>query len=91
MYLTRSNAVIGIYPQSKGGMTATVADVSLIAGTALQLAAQGVITCHNHPSGSLKASEADKQMAIKLKKVLSTHDINLLDNIILTKNSQTSY
>lgn len=91
MYLTRSNAVIGIYPQSKGGMTATVADVSLIAGTALQLAAQGVITCHNHPSGSLKASEADKNMAIKLKKVLSTHDISLLDNIILTKNSQTSY
>jgi len=91
MYLTQSNGVIGIYPHSKGGMTSTTADVSLIAGTALQLAAQGVITCHNHPAGSLKPSEGDLRVASKLQRVLSTHDIRLLDNIILTKTGSTSF
>lgn len=91
MYLTRSHSVIGIYPHSKGGMTATVADVKMIVATALSLAAEAVITCHNHPSGNLKASDGDLSVKRKLERALDYHGIRLLDNVILTKNSNSSY
>ena len=91
MYLTRNNAIIGIYPHSKGGMTSSIVDIKLVAAAATQLAAEAVITCHNHPSGELRASEADQQLAKNLSKALDTLGISLLDNIILTKNSFTSF
>jgi len=91
MYLTRNNAVIGIYPHSKGGMTSTVADIKMISATALSLAAESVITCHNHPSGNLEPSEADKEMARRISNSLATHNISLLDSMILTKNDYRSY
>ena len=91
MYLTRSNAVIGIYPHSKGGMTATVADVKMIAATALSLVAEAVITCHNHPSGNLIPSDADKDLALKLNRALSAQGIKLLDNLIITKNGVSRF
>ena len=91
MYLTRSNSIIGIYPHSKGGMTATVADVKMIAATALSLVAEAVITCHNHPSGNLIPSEPDKDLALKLNRALSAQGINLLDNLIITKNGVSRF
>jgi DNA repair protein RadC len=91
MYLTRNNAIIGIYPHSKGGMTSTIADVKIIVATALSLATESVITCHNHPSGNLEASPGDLALVKKLGEALKFHEINLLDNIILTKTSYKSF
>lgn len=91
MYLTRSNSIIGIYPHSKGTMTATTVDIKLITATAVQLAAEAIITCHNHPSGNLQPSDADKQLASRLGEACKILDIGLLDNIILTKNNYNRY
>jgi len=91
MYLTRNNAIIGIYPHSKGGMTASVVDIKIIVATGLNLAAEAVITCHNHPSGSLQASPADLDFSKRLNSAFEFHDITLLDNIILTKTGFKSF
>ncbi len=91
MYLTRANAVIGIYPHTKGGMTASIVDVKLVVSTALNLAAEAVITCHNHPSGSLNPSQDDFKMARKVREALAYYDIKLLDNLILTKTDSKSF
>src|SRR5687768_9931527 len=58
MLLNRYNKVIGIFTVSQGGIAGTVADPKLIFGCALKAAASGVILAHNHPSGSLQASQA---------------------------------
>lgn len=91
MYLSRSNAVIGIYMHTIGAMTAVMVESKLIMATALQLAAEGIITCHNHPSGNLRPSDADLKVKALIEKQAKLFDITLLDSLIITKNSSNSY
>jgi DNA repair protein RadC len=83
LYLNQANVPLGTYKAGKGGITGTVADVRLILGTALKALATGLIISHNHPSGTLKPSEADKQLTTKLKEACKLMDIVLLDHLIL--------
>ncbi len=39
---------------------------------------------HNHPSGNLKPSSADKALTTKIKKASELLDIKLLDHVIIT-------
>ena len=52
--------------------------------------AAAVIFAHNHPSGSLQVSNADKQITAKLKQALETVDIRLLDHFIIGDNGCSS-
>lgn len=91
MYLSRGLQIIGVYMHSIGSMTSATVEAKLIMATAMQLAAENMITCHNHPSGNLTASEADKKMAALLAKQGDLFGIRLLDNLIITKTSSSSY
>ena len=82
-YLNRANRLIGIYELSKGGITGTVADPRLILSVALKCAATGIILAHNHPSGNLQASNADKEITQKIKNACEYLDIKLLDHLII--------
>ena len=62
VYLNNSNKVIQNQQLSKGGITGTLVDVRLVLKQALELGATGIILAHNHPSGTLKPSTADKQI-----------------------------
>lgn len=84
MYLNQGNDVLGIQKLSIGGVTGTVADPRLIFATALKAAATGLIISHNHPSGTLKASEADLLMTRRLKEAGKLMEIKLLDHLIIT-------
>ena len=84
MYLNRANKVLGIYEVSTGGLTGTVADVRLILGVALKAAASSIVLCHNHPSGNLTPSTADKMLTNKIKEACSFLDISLIDHLILS-------
>ena len=84
VYLNNSNKVIYKSQLSKGGMTGTVVDVRLIFKMALEQGAVSIILTHNHPSGKLQASEADKQITTKLKIAGDQLDIKVLDHIIIT-------
>ena len=66
VYLNNSNKVIQKNQLSKGGITGTLVDIRLALKTALEVGATGIILVHNHPSGTLKPSEADKQLTAKL-------------------------
>jgi DNA repair protein RadC len=84
LYLNRANHVIGAYHAFTGGITGTVADIRIIMGVALKSMACGMVISHNHPSGSLKPSSADKHLTDKIKEAGKLMDINLLDHIILS-------
>ncbi len=91
IYLNNSNKVIQKNQLSKGGITGTLVDIRLALKTALEVGAVGLILVHNHPSGTLKPSEADKNLTQKLKVAAQSLDIKILDHLIITENSYFSF
>ncbi|MCM8567791.1 DNA repair protein RadC [Gramella jeungdoensis] len=91
IYLNNSNKIIEQFQISKGGITGTLVDVRITLKKALELGAVSIILVHNHPSGNLKASEADKQLTKKLKTAAESLDIKVLDHIIVTEKSYLSF
>jgi DNA repair protein RadC len=76
---------------SKGGITGTLVDVRLVLKNALEVGATGLVLAHNHPSGTLKPSEADKQITNKLKIAAESLDIKILDHLIITEKAYFSF
>ncbi|RZV59187.1 MAG: hypothetical protein EX254_09765, partial [Flavobacteriaceae bacterium] len=72
-------------------ITGTLVDVRLVMKNAIELAATGIILVHNHPSGSLKPSLADKKLTAKLKSAGESLDIKVLDHIIITEARYFSF
>ena len=91
LYLNNSNKIIKKNQLSKGGITGTLVDVRLVLKTALEYGATSLILCHNHPSGALKPSQADKDITQKLKKGAQSLDIKVLDHLIITEQSYFSF
>lgn len=91
LYLNNSNKVICKSQISKGGITGTVVDTRLVFKIALEHHATSVVLVHNHPSGKLQASEADKQITKKLAEAGKHLDILVLDHIIVTEKSYFSF
>jgi len=91
IYMNNSNKVIQKNLLSKGGITGTFVDVRLTLKNALEVGATGIILAHNHPSGTLKPSEADKQLTKKLKTAAESLDIKVLDHLIITEKSYFSF
>jgi DNA repair protein RadC len=91
LYLNNSNKVLHKEQLSKGGITGTLVDVRLVLKQALEHAAVGLILAHNHPSGTLKPSMADKQITQKLKNAANALDIRVLDHLIITQQAYFSF
>jgi DNA repair protein RadC len=91
LYMNNSNKVIQKNQLSKGGITGTLVDVRLALKTAIEVGAVGLILAHNHPSGSLKPSEADKQITQKLKLAADSLDIKVIDHLIITEKAYFSF
>lgn len=91
LYLNNSNKVLSKSQQGKGGITGTMVDVRLVFKTALELGATALILCHNHPSGTLTPSDADKQITRKLKAAGQNMDIQVLDHVIVAENGYYSF
>lgn len=88
MLLNNSNRVKGILTLSSGGITATLVDIRILYAVVLKSLSTAIILAHNHPSGTLQPSNADKQLTQKVRKAGELLDIKLLDHLILTPNSQ---
>ena len=91
LLLNRNNQVLGIYSLSKGGVSGTVVDSKLLFSVALKANASGIILSHNHPSGNVKPSEADKNITSKIKQASKLLDIELVDHLVITKDSYYSF
>lgn len=91
LYMNNANRVIGYYHHSKGAINSTVADIELITAVAIKTLSKGLIISHNHPSGSLKPSEADRTVTRRLKEALKFFDIQLLDHLIVTPSGFYSF
>lgn len=91
IYLNQSSKIIGYYHHSTGSINATLVDVEIVAAVALKTLAKSVIISHNHPSGSLKPSDADRNLTRNIKAALKLFGIALVDHIIVTQNGYYSF
>jgi DNA repair protein RadC len=80
MYLNNNNNVLAVYQFGMGGFTGTVMDIRLLMAAALKLGATSIILCHNHPSGNLTPSQADKDITrevVKVANICRTRNITI--------------
>ena len=91
LYLNNANKVIYKSQISKGGITGTVVDVRIVFKIAFEQNAVGIILTHNHPSGKLEASDADKTLTKELKLAGNQLSISVLDHIIVTEKGYFSF
>ncbi len=91
LFMNRANDTLGYAKISQGGITSTTFDVRLVAKYCVESLATQVILAHNHPTGSLQASQADKNLTKKTVDVLKLLDIQVIDHLILTKDSYISF
>ncbi len=88
LLLNNSNKVKGVYQLSTGGLTGTLVDIRILFAVVLKSLSVGIILAHNHPSGKLKASNADIQLTNKIKKAAVYFDVKVLDHLILIPNGE---
>ncbi|CAA9200974.1 JAB domain-containing protein [Flavobacterium collinsii] len=91
LLLNQSNKVLGMYEVSSGGIAGTSVDLRLIFAAALKANAVSLIMIHNHPSGQVKPSEADKQITRKVREAGGILNITLLDHLIITPETYYSF
>ena len=91
MLLNNANKVIKLEKIGVGGMTGTTADPKKIFKSALENNATSVMLCHNHPSGNVIPSNADKQITNNLVKAGHFLEIKILDHIIIGNDNYFSF
>ncbi len=92
MLLTnRDGKVLGFKMLSTGGVAGTVCDPKMVFQTAILSNCTSFVLVHNHPSGNLTPSQADKQLTKKIQEAAKLLDYNVLDHIILTQEKYFSF
>lgn len=91
LLLTNANRLLGISEIASGSTRGVVINIKEILQLALMTSSSAIILAHNHPSGNLTISTSDKRLTEKLKQVADVMEITLLDHIIISSESFTSF
>lgn len=90
--VNRNNDVIGAEIIFRGGASTTLVDSKVVMKYALDYpGACGIFAFHNHPSGTLRPSDADNKITKKLANACKVLSLSFLDHIILGSQSGASY
>lgn len=91
LLLNRQNKVIRELKLTSGTSTSSVFETKKAIKYAILENAEGVILCHNHPSGALRPSPQDDNLTRELKEACKFMNIRMLDHVIVTPNGYYSY
>lgn len=91
LLLNNASRVLGIFEVSKGGISGASADIRIVFAAALKANATGIILAHNHPSGQLVPSDADKYITENMRKAGELLNIRVLDHLIVTAEGFCSF
>ncbi len=89
-FLNARKVLIGYERISVGGQTATIVDPAEVMRQAILNDAHSVIVVHNHPSGNLRASEADLALTKRLIEVGHLMGVLLEDHVIIAGHDHLS-
>jgi len=91
LLLNRANRLLAISEIGKGSDVGVVINHKEIFQLILRTNATSFIVAHNHPSGQLKVSQADKEETQKILKMSEILKFHFLDHIIITSESHYSF
>lgn len=91
IFINRRNQEITRFRVTSGSQTASVFDPHIILKRALLEEADGLVMCHNHPSGNLMPSPQDDSITHILYEACRAIQIRLLDHVIVTTRGYYSY
>jgi len=89
-FLTTRHKVIAVEDLFAGSLDASEVHPREIVKRALELNAAAIIMAHNHPSGSLEPSAADRAVSTRCKQALALVDVRLLDHFVVSADGYTS-
>jgi DNA repair protein RadC len=89
--LENNNRILFIELISLGTVNKTLAEPMEVFSFALQKRAVKIILCHNHPSGEVKASDADKDITDRLIQVGIIVNTEVVDHLIISAKSYLSF
>jgi DNA repair protein RadC len=88
--LDGANRLISRHTITIGTLTASLVHPREIFAPAIADRAAAIVLAHNHPSGDLTPSQADKETTFRIKEVALTVGIPLSDHIVVTKDGYRS-
>ena len=91
IYLSTSCKILDYKLIGRGGNDFTPVDIRIILRYALQSKSHSMILVHNHPSGTLSASAADKTLTQKINEAAKIMDIKVNDHVIFTDHDYFSF
>ena len=91
LFLDAKNRIIRHEIVSVGTLTASLIHPREIFKAAIRESAHAVILVHNHPSGDVQPSGADKQVTTILKQAGNLLQIDLLDHVIIGADDWFSF
>jgi DNA repair protein RadC len=77
--------VIRVAPLSEGGTSQSLIPVTDVLKLVLSVGGARFAVAHNHPSGSLKPSDADIEVTSRLRASAATVGLRFLDHVIVTE------
>lgn len=90
IFLDTRHRVLAMEQLFRGTIDGAEVHPRVVAQRALELNAAALIIYHNHPSGSLEPSAADRAVTAQLKQALGLFDIRLLDHFIVSGEGHVS-
>jgi DNA repair protein RadC len=85
--LDGANRLIAKRTITIGTLTSSLVHPREVFAEAITDRAASIIVAHNHPSGNLRPSQADKQVTARLTQAGNLIGIKLIEHVIITKNS----
>lgn len=74
-----------------GGISEVAVDIRLLIKEALLCNATILAVCHNHPSGSIRPSQADNDLTQSIRRACDVMRIKFMDHVIITDGAYYSY
>ena len=91
LHLSRAAKVTSMDCSSTGGTAATLVDVKIVIKSAIDKLSSSIILVHNHPSGNITPSNADKALTARIKASAELLEIKVLDHIIVGQGNYFSF
>ncbi|MEG1553691.1 MAG: JAB domain-containing protein [Rikenellaceae bacterium] len=82
--LNGSRRVLDKVKLGHGGMDGVLVDVRIVMRHAINKLASSIILVHNHPSGSMEASDCDVEITKKIDAASKLLEIKFLEHVVIT-------
>jgi len=91
VFLDSQNGVIAFEELFHGTLDSCAVHPREVVKRAIELHAAGVIFAHNHPSGHVEPSPADRAITKRLKDALALIDVRVLDHFVIGAGEYVSF